>query len=477
MASLNHGLSLCRGELIARLDADDWALPTRLARQVAEFDARPELVLCASPYERVDPSGRLIRVGVPPPTHASLAMAMLVGNRVLHSTTMFRRDAVIGVGGYDPSDGFPSRTTTSGFDCCQSASSAHWTPRRSRTRSTPTASRHGSPRPGRQGARSIAALPPGSRRRDVADDSEPATSQRARRRPRSTLAAPAPPAAGNQPRRSRPPSSLGRQHGVAGSHAADDERSRSWSCHRESPSSVGSVRGTTSRRIHGGTARTSQAGLTGATVAQHLFGRSSSVGAVNLRGMVRDAVARARQGNLGTVVVNRIRERRNQPRRLLPHAAPTNGRASSRRVNRLVAELGASRYLEVGVKKGVTLETVTARERTAVDPAPMFDTRHLPAGVRVYCGTSDDFFATIGPEDHVRSCVRRWAPCVRAGVPRCDQFLPSPRRRPGSSSSMTSYRTTRSRRCATRTSRHGAAQSWTFRDKAGMVTCSSCWRS
>ena len=28
----------------------------------------------------------------------------------------------------------------------------------------------------------------------------------------------------------------------------------------------------------------------------------------------------------------------------------------------------------------------------------MFDTRHLPAGVRVYCGTSDDFFASIGAE-------------------------------------------------------------------------------
>ena len=54
--SLNHGLSLCRGELIARLDADDWAFPTRLARQVAEFDARPELVLCASPYERRRPA-------------------------------------------------------------------------------------------------------------------------------------------------------------------------------------------------------------------------------------------------------------------------------------------------------------------------------------------------------------------------------------------------------------------------------------
>ena len=119
---------------------------------------------------------------------------------------------------------------------------------------------------------------------------------------------------------------------------------------------------------------------------------------MSLAGTVRDAVARARQGNLGTVVVNRVRERRNQPRRLLPHAAPTNGRASSRRVNRLVAELGASRYLEVGVHKGLTLETVTARERTAVEPAPMFDTGHLPAGVQVYCGTSDDFFASIGPE-------------------------------------------------------------------------------
>ena len=31
VASLNDGLTLCRGELVARLDADDWAFPTRLA--------------------------------------------------------------------------------------------------------------------------------------------------------------------------------------------------------------------------------------------------------------------------------------------------------------------------------------------------------------------------------------------------------------------------------------------------------------
>jgi glycosyltransferase involved in cell wall biosynthesis len=100
VASLNEGLALCRAELVARLDADDSSSPTRLARQVAVFRTRPQVVLCASAYDRVDPAGRLIRRGVPPRTHAALAVAMLTGNRALHSTAMFRRDAVRDIGGY-----------------------------------------------------------------------------------------------------------------------------------------------------------------------------------------------------------------------------------------------------------------------------------------------------------------------------------------------------------------------------------------
>ena len=99
--ALNHGLSICAGDLIARLDADDLAFPTRLERQVAEFDAHPGLVLCGSPYERWAADGGLVRTGAPPQSHAGLAVAMLLGNRVLHSTAMYRRDAAISVGGYD----------------------------------------------------------------------------------------------------------------------------------------------------------------------------------------------------------------------------------------------------------------------------------------------------------------------------------------------------------------------------------------
>ncbi|MCA9795210.1 MAG: glycosyltransferase family 2 protein [Candidatus Eremiobacteraeota bacterium] len=46
LAARNLGIRSASGELVAMLDADDRALPTRLALQVAAFENQPELAVC-----------------------------------------------------------------------------------------------------------------------------------------------------------------------------------------------------------------------------------------------------------------------------------------------------------------------------------------------------------------------------------------------------------------------------------------------
>src|SRR5205823_8256702 len=56
--SLNRGLREARGEIVARIDADDVARPTRLERQVAALDAEPRVGLVGTWLELVDERGR-----------------------------------------------------------------------------------------------------------------------------------------------------------------------------------------------------------------------------------------------------------------------------------------------------------------------------------------------------------------------------------------------------------------------------------
>src|SRR5262245_12232894 len=55
---LREGVVRARGELIARMDADDISHPQRFARQVAYLDAHPECVALGADVLMVDPERR-----------------------------------------------------------------------------------------------------------------------------------------------------------------------------------------------------------------------------------------------------------------------------------------------------------------------------------------------------------------------------------------------------------------------------------
>ena len=100
--ALNRALAAARAPLVARLNADDVALPERLARQAAFLAARPEVGVLGSAAREVNGDGREVRVVRPPVDDAALRRALIRRNPMVHSTVTMRRALLERVGGYDP---------------------------------------------------------------------------------------------------------------------------------------------------------------------------------------------------------------------------------------------------------------------------------------------------------------------------------------------------------------------------------------
>jgi len=90
VSALNRALALARAPLVARLDADDVALPERLARQASYFDEHLKLVLLGSWAEKIDEQGRCIGQVRPETEPERLAEILPRGNPFVHSSVMMR---------------------------------------------------------------------------------------------------------------------------------------------------------------------------------------------------------------------------------------------------------------------------------------------------------------------------------------------------------------------------------------------------
>jgi len=102
--SLNLGLAAARGDLVARLDANDVSHTDRLEKQMRFMREHPEIALLGGQYEAIDTRGyRLPWAAVPKPvTELGVKWYFLFESPFVHSTVMFRKALVDELGGYDP---------------------------------------------------------------------------------------------------------------------------------------------------------------------------------------------------------------------------------------------------------------------------------------------------------------------------------------------------------------------------------------
>ena len=108
-SAFNTGLSRARGEFIARMDSDDISLPARIESQYSYLESHPELDICGACVEIFtdgEVAGGNIRYQAwlnacrsPESIHRELFIESPIPN----PTAMFRREAILRLGGYrDP---------------------------------------------------------------------------------------------------------------------------------------------------------------------------------------------------------------------------------------------------------------------------------------------------------------------------------------------------------------------------------------
>ena len=106
VAALNIGLAACRAPLVARMDGDDICHPRRLELQAAQLTADPSLTLVTCQVRHI-PRQQLTdgmrnyenwQNGLL--NHDAIMQDLFVESPLTHPSVMFRRDAIMQLGGY-----------------------------------------------------------------------------------------------------------------------------------------------------------------------------------------------------------------------------------------------------------------------------------------------------------------------------------------------------------------------------------------
>ncbi len=100
-AALNTGLTVCKHELVARMDSDDISLPNRFELQMGYMSLHPETdVLGGTITEFQQDEDTILDRRTVPEEHEQIVAMLKTRNPFNHMSVMFRKSAVEAVNGY-----------------------------------------------------------------------------------------------------------------------------------------------------------------------------------------------------------------------------------------------------------------------------------------------------------------------------------------------------------------------------------------
>ena len=99
-ATLNEGLQLAGGELVARMDQDDESLPNRLSVQARFMAERPEVAVAGSHVYYMGPRRSADRLFEVPTEPDEIRRVLPAYNPMYHPSVIMRRDEIRELGGY-----------------------------------------------------------------------------------------------------------------------------------------------------------------------------------------------------------------------------------------------------------------------------------------------------------------------------------------------------------------------------------------
>jgi len=88
---LNKGIEIAKGKYIARMDADDISLPTRLQEQIDFMEKNPEIGVCGTWVREFGQGDKICKL---PSTHEEMRVSQLYFTPIIHPTVIFRKSVI-----------------------------------------------------------------------------------------------------------------------------------------------------------------------------------------------------------------------------------------------------------------------------------------------------------------------------------------------------------------------------------------------